>query len=82
MPQPKILKVNPLNDYKLKLLYETGEIRIFDVSPYIHGSWYSQLKDKDYFKKVRIIDNGAGIEWENGQDIAPHELYDTLTVEN
>jgi hypothetical protein len=29
-----------------------------------------------YFKTVHIISNGNGIEWEHGQDIAPHELYD------
>jgi len=76
MLYPKILNVEPLNDYKLKLRYETGEIKLFDVLPYISGKWYEELHNNDYFKSVHLISNGQGIEWGNGQDIAPHELYD------
>ena len=76
MLQPKLLKVEPISQMKLKLIYETGETKIFDVSPYIDGSWYSELKDEGYFNSVRILPDGFGIEWANGQDIAPHELYD------
>ena len=54
---------------------KTGK-KIFDVTPYLSGSWNSLLKDEKYFKTVRIISGGAGIEWANGQDIAPHELYE------
>ena len=35
MLQPKILDVQPLPDYKLLLLFETAEKKIFDVMPYI-----------------------------------------------
>jgi len=76
MLYPKILSVEALEDYKLKLNYETGEIRLFSVLPYISGKWYEELFNNDYFKSVHLISNGQGIEWENGQDIAPHELYD------
>ena len=76
MLYPKILNVEPLNDYKLKLRYETGEIKLFDVLPYISGKWYEELHNNDYLKSVHLISNGQGIEWGNGQDIAPHELYD------
>ncbi len=34
------------------------------------------LKQTDYFKTVRVLLGGVGIEWLEGQDIAPHELYD------
>jgi hypothetical protein len=76
MLQPKILKVEPVQEYTLRLEYETGEQKLFDVSPYISGDWYGQLRDAAYFRTVRIIPGGSGIEWANGQDIAPHELYD------
>lgn len=62
--------------YKLRLVYETGEIKLFDVAPYIVGSWFSELKELKYFNSVRVLPNGVGIEWSNGQDIAPHELYE------
>ena len=76
MLQPKLLKVDALPDMQLVLYYETGEKKLFDVTPYATGSWYSELKDPKYFVTVRIIANGSGIEWPDGQDIAPHELYD------
>ncbi|MFZ3130166.1 MAG: DUF2442 domain-containing protein [Desulfosporosinus sp.] len=76
MLQPRILKVEPVEAYKLKLNYETGEVRIFDVLPYIEGNWFGELRNKDYFRTVRVISGGFGIEWNNGQDIAPHELYE------
>lgn len=76
MLQPKILKVEALPDLHLIIHYETGEKKIFDVGPYATGSWYSELKDPSYFVSVRIISNGSGIEWPDGQDISPHELYD------
>lgn len=80
MLQPKIINVIPNKDYTLTLTYETGEQKQFDVKPYINGKWYSELLSLDYFFEVKII--GSTVEWPNGQDISPHELYEmsiTLT---
>ena len=76
MLQPKLTNVTPLESYRLKLEYETGEVKVFNVLPYISGSWYEELRDSAYFKTVHLLPGGSGIEWENGQDIAPHELYE------
>ena len=76
MLQPKLVKIEPVEPNKLRLFYETGEVKLFDVAPYIKGSWYGELKDPSYFKTVRILPGGTGIEWGNGQDIAPQELYE------
>lgn len=79
MLQPKLIDIQPTKDYKLILFYETGEKKLFDVKPYIGGNWYNELLDLDYFNAVEIICNDSGIEWPNGQDISPHELYDNST---
>ena len=76
MLQPKIIHVEPHKLYELKITYETGEKRIFNVAPYIIGNWFGELRDDEKFKSVRIAQNGIGIEWSGGQDIAPHELYE------
>ena len=76
MLQPNLIKVEVPELYKLRLYYETGEVKLFDVAPYISGSWYEELKEETYFEMVRILPGGVGIEWKNGQDIAPHELYE------
>lgn len=74
MLQPKVKEVKPLEDYFLHLVFDNGEERIFDVKPYIIGSWYGQLRDVDMFRTVRV--SGSTVEWADGQDIAPHELYE------
>jgi hypothetical protein len=76
MKQIKIINVEPLEDFKIKLKYENGEIKLFNVLPYISGTWYEELNNINYFKTVHITSDKKGIEWEHGQDIAPHELYD------
>ena len=65
-----------MEEYKLKLNYETGKIKVFNVLPYIEGDWFGELRNKEYFKTIRVVPGGRGIEWGNGQDIAPHELYE------
>ena len=74
MNYPELENVKPIEDYKLILFYKGISERIFDVNPYIKGDWYSELRDKEYFKSVKVV--GSTVEWEGGQDIAPHELYE------
>lgn len=70
----KLISVTPMEDYKILIAYDNFEKRIFDVKPYISGSWYGKLSDYNFFKTVRV--SGKTVEWADGQDIAPHELYD------
>ena len=79
MLQPKLVEVKPLPNYMLYLKYETNEQKVFDVSPYIEGDWFGKLKDENYFKSVYLGKNT--VEWQEGQDIAPHELYDYSVVQ-
>ncbi len=76
MLQPKLISVEPLPGHRLRLRYETGETKFFDVTPYMSGPWYGELRNPDYFRTVHLVSGGSGIEWGHGQDIAPHELYD------
>ena len=73
---PKILDVAIVEKYTIQLHYETGEVKLFDVLPYISGPWFKELEHEQYFNTIHIGANGNGIEWEHGQDIAPHELYE------
>ena len=76
----RLLSVTPQPGMKLLLRYASGENRLFDASPYARGSWYGELRDPDYFDRVTVLPDGSGIEWPEGQDIAPHELYELGTV--
>jgi hypothetical protein len=78
MKYPKVIDVKPLENYNICVTYETGEVKIFDVNPYIKGDWFGKLKDKAVFNTVRPC--GNTVEWVDGQDIAPHELYELSTL--
>ncbi|MBQ9662068.1 MAG: DUF2442 domain-containing protein [Oscillospiraceae bacterium] len=73
MLRPTAVKVVPMNDYLLSIVFDNGEQKVFDVKPYIRGSWYGELSDPVYFKSV--VTNGYSVEWANGQDLCPDELY-------
>lgn len=72
MLYPQITQVVALKDKRIKLTFETGETRLFDVTPYIKGSWCGMLADEDYFKQVRPA--GCAVVWPDGQDIGPDDL--------
>ena len=73
MLRPIVVEVKPIENYFLLLKFDNGEVKKFDVNPYIEGSWYGQLRDKAYFKSVKA--NGYSVEWADGQDLCPDELY-------
>ena len=73
MLRPTAVAVTVERDYTLRITFDNGEVKLFDVKPYIRGAWYSELEDPKYFSSVRT--NGYTVEWANGQDLCPDELY-------
>ncbi len=77
VPKPKQIKV--LKKYNLWIKFENGEEKIFNMEKYIHERFYQKLKNRKYFENVRVA--GNTIEWENGEDVAPENLYyDSIIV--
>jgi hypothetical protein len=74
MLRPRAVQVTPITDYQLLVRFDTGETRRFDVKPYITGGWFGKLRDTDVFNTARIGE--YTVEWPDGQDVAPHCLYD------
>ena len=70
----KAVTVTPMDNYLLRVGFDNGEIRIFDVKPLIRGSWMGELADTSYFKSVHI--GGLSVEWPHEQDICPDQLYE------
>lgn len=71
--RPKAIEVKILDNYELEILFDNSERRIFDVKPYFKFKLFKKLQDKNEFKKVRV--EGLSIQWNNGADICPDELY-------
>ena len=68
-----ITSVKPLPEYRLEIEFETEEIKIFDMKPYLEIGMLQQLKNELIFKTVHV--SFDTIEWENGIDFDPEVLY-------
>lgn len=60
--------------YRLRLVFENGERRIFDMAPYLDKRPYLHLKDARQFALAKV-DCGTVV-WPGDVDIAPETLYD------
>ena len=74
MLRPVATSVEIVDGFKLIITFDTGERRMLDIAPFMSGEWYGHLRDPDYFKLVVV--NGYSVEWPEGQDIAPEDLYE------
>ncbi len=70
----KVVSVEPLEDYKLRVKLSNGRKGIFDVSKFVGSGVFRELKDPKYFRRV-YVDYGTVV-WPNEQDIDP-ELIET-----
>ena len=77
---PDIIEVRALDKYYIYLKFETGEEKIYDMSEHIRKiKFYEKLKKIEYFKDVKP--RGDTIEWKNGEDVAPENLYyESITI--
>lgn len=78
---PLLEKVVPVGDYRLWLEFRDGVKGEIDVSKLVAftGHYFTPLKNKVYFRRVRLVEGGSGIEWPNEADICPHVLYSAIT---
>ena len=67
-------KVKPLEDYKLELTFDNGEVKLFDVKPFMDKGIFRELYDIELFKTVKK--SFDTVEWKNEADIDPEVLYE------
>jgi len=74
----KVVSVRANDDHTLDLKFDDGSVRKFDVKPYLEHGIFRELKDRSYFKRVRVA--FGTVQWPNEQDISPETLYIESTV--
>jgi Protein of unknown function (DUF2442) len=70
---PKIINVEPLENYKLKLKFTDNSIREFDMNPYLTYPAFEDLKEDALFKKASIF--LGSVKWNDEIDMSPDTLF-------
>jgi hypothetical protein len=78
VPPLKVIAVQPLDNYRMRLEFSTGEIKEFDFAPLLDTPCFQPLRKKALFDRV-YLDRGVP-SWEGGTiDIAPEALFEAGT---
>ena len=73
---PYVVSVTPTDDFRLDIIFENGEQRIFDVKPYLNRGVFVRLQNPATFAAARVV--AGSVEWPGGLDLS----YDTLYLES
>ncbi len=75
-PINDVTAVRVLSRYVVEVAFETGEVRVVDLEPFLDGPAFEQLRrDYELFRQVKIDPEAGTIVWPNGADISPRTLY-------
>lgn len=69
----KIKNTIPMDNFKLKVDFDNGLTKIFDMRPYLKYEVFFPLKDVNYFRRVQ--NRGYYIEWPDEQDLSADTLF-------
>ena len=70
---PRVQNVQPKQDFTLLITFNNGEIKSFDVKPYLEIGVFKELKDIGLFNSVKPF--LGSVQWANGVDLCPDTLY-------
>ena len=76
-PRVRIRKVEPLEDFKVRVTFENNTEREIDLGPYLRGPIFAPIRDNPTMFRAMKIEGGT-IAWDNGADIDPDVLYYNL----
>ena len=75
----KVISAKPVEDYRMRIRLSNGKNGLFDVSPYLDKGVFHELKDLQYFRRVRVA--FGGIMWPHEQDFSAETIEYELTEE-
>jgi len=70
---PRVKAVKARDNYKLEIIFSSGEVGIYDCNPLLNFGVFTELKDKIYFQQARAA--YGTVVWPHEQDICPDTLY-------
>ena len=76
MPKyPKVASVVPLLEKRLRVVFRSGDVNIYDCTPLLNEDAFASLKDDVFFRNVKVDSAGYGIVWNDFVDLSESELW-------
>jgi hypothetical protein len=72
---PRVINVKAEDNFLLRIWFTNGEVRMFDVNPYLETGLFSELRENQIFHSVKPF--MGSIQWSNGLDLCPDTLYES-----
>ena len=70
---PRVTRVEAQDDFTLNVIFQTGERRRFDVTPYLSQGVFATLRNRSRFRAVRVV--AGSVEWPGEIDLSYDRLY-------
>lgn len=71
-----VRSVTPLEGFQVSLEFSTGERKVVDLEPLLHGLVFETIRsDLELFRSVKVDEELGTIVWPNGADLDPNVLY-------
>ena len=80
MIPPRIKEVKALDNFCIEITYVTGEKKLYNMKENLKYGFYKKLNNIEYFKLAKSAE--TTIEWPNGEDVDPNELYENSEIMN
>jgi hypothetical protein len=71
---PMVKSVEPQRDHILLLTFDNGDVRLFDVKPYLDKGVFRALQREELFDQAEVV--AGSVEWPGEIDLS----HDTLFV--
>jgi hypothetical protein len=72
---PKIVSVQPIDNYQLIVEFSNHQYRQYDIKPLLKKEMFAPLKNSAFFKNVQIESGGYAVSWNEDIDISEYELW-------
>ncbi|SDF62010.1 DUF2442 domain-containing protein [Sporolituus thermophilus] len=72
---PRIKWVQPCEEFVLKVAFNNGVVKIYDMKSKLDEPRFSALKDKGIFRAVQVDGGGYGVSWNDEIDLSENELW-------
>lgn len=73
---PRINYLQTLPNYRLFLIFDNGEIKIYSLSERLESPAFAPLKDEALFNTARLANGGYGVIWNDELDLSEYELWE------